>query len=466
MVQQSDVLVIGGGVIGACCAYELARGGASVTLVERDVPPAIDSGVYANAGLITPGDVFPLASPGVLGKGLKWLLDSGSPFYVAPLAEPGLTAWLAQFAQYATDEHVRRSMPVQRALLRQSADLFAEWAAAIGPECDYQQLGWLMLYETADALSAARDRRARRHRTRRRHRGGRRRAGGGARARRRRDLRRRHPLRRGRPRRPRRLRARGRRAWPPRQGATCASAPKSCASRRAATRVTRVVTTRGEFTADTVVLAAGAWSPVLAKQVGLHLPVQAAKGYSVTVPRPDGVPDMPLYLTERHVVATPLGDRLRFAGTLELVGFDLSVRWKRVQRIREGGDSDVPRHGRASEPLEVWRGLRPCTPDGLPIIGRSPHHANLVDRHRPLHARPRRRADHRPPRRPARRRRDAADRPRAAARRPLRDADARGAARASSASPRARAATARPDAQVTAASCRCSSVKSDRGRRP
>ena len=86
---------------------------------------------------------------------------------------------------------------------------------------------------------------------------------------------------------------------------------------------------------------------------------------------------MPLYLSERQVVATPLGDRLRFAGTLELAGLDLSVRWKRVQRIREGGDRMFP--GTATvEPLEVWRGLRPCTPDGLPIIGRSPRHTNLV----------------------------------------------------------------------------------------
>jgi D-amino-acid dehydrogenase len=376
VTRHSDALVIGGGAIGACCAYELAQSGASVTLLERDAPPALDSGVYANAGLITPGDVFPLAAPGVLGKGLRWLLDSGSPFYVAPLAEPGLPAWLAQFAQYAREEHMRRSMPVQRTLLRQSADLFAEYAAAIGPDCHYQQLGWLMLYETPGTLADARTAdlaanalgvvtevvdgaqvAARVPGVAGSYAGGIHYAEDA------------HvdPA----------AFVRGVADLAQEKGAEVRERTEVLRLEASGDRITGVVTTRGEFSADTVVLAAGAWSPVLAKQVGLHLPVQAAKGYSVTVPRPEGVPDMPLYLTERSVVATPLGDRLRFAGTLELVGFDLSVRWKRVQRIREGGDRLFPGTARV-EPLEVWRGLRPCTPDGLPIIGRSPRHANLV----------------------------------------------------------------------------------------
>jgi len=142
-------------------------------------------------------------------------------------------------------------------------------------------------------------------------------------------------------------------------------------------RVTRVVTTRGVFEPDTVVLAAGVWTVPVAGQLGLNLPIQAAKGYGLTVPRPEGVPDVPLYATERHVCVTPMGDVVRLAGTLELAGFDLSVRWRRVERIREGADRLIAGLG-ALEPTEVWRGLRPCTPDGLPIIGRSPRHDNVI----------------------------------------------------------------------------------------
>ena len=419
MAEHSDILIVGGGVIGACCAGELAATGAAVTLLERDEPPAVDSGVYANAGLITPSDAYPLASPGVLGKGMKWLLDSGSPFYVAPLADKDLPGWLAQFAQNCRDEPMRRAMPVQRALLRASADLFTELAPEIAAACGYEQKGWLWVFETPDGLKLSLDEipessalgvKSEAIDAARLPEFAPGLAGGFAGGRFQAEDAHVNPM----------LFVREMARLAQERGALLRTRTEVLRFEASGDRITRVVTSRGDFTADTVVLAAGAWSAALGRQVGLRLPIQAAKGYSVTVKRPETTPEFPLYLGERHVCITPLGDLLRFAGTLELAGFDASIRWKRVERIRARRRARLPRHGAARAGRGVAR--------AAPLHARRPadHRAQPAprqpgDRHRPLHAGSWRRADHRPPGGAARERRDAADRPHAAARRPLRE---------------------------------------------
>ncbi|MGH7418943.1 MAG: NAD(P)/FAD-dependent oxidoreductase, partial [Candidatus Rokuibacteriota bacterium] len=141
-------------------------------------------------------------------------------------------------------------------------------------------------------------------------------------------------------------------------------------------RVGKVETTRGDLAADQVVLAAGSWSGQLAADLGLELPLESAKGYSVTCERPLGGPRMPLLLGESRVAVTPLDDALRFAGTLELAGLDLSINRRRVAAIRRA----VPHYlfEERYTVREIWRGLRPCSPDGLPYLGRSARHDNLI----------------------------------------------------------------------------------------
>jgi D-amino-acid dehydrogenase len=142
-------------------------------------------------------------------------------------------------------------------------------------------------------------------------------------------------------------------------------------------RIAAVRTTRGDFRPGQVVLAAGAWSPAVARDLSLKLPIQAAKGYSLTFRRPDSAPSLPLVLSEARVAVTPMGPLLRFAGTLELAGMDLSFNRRRVDAIRQGPH----RYLAGLEDLELverWRGLRPVTPDGLPIVGRAPGCENLI----------------------------------------------------------------------------------------
>jgi D-amino-acid dehydrogenase len=142
-------------------------------------------------------------------------------------------------------------------------------------------------------------------------------------------------------------------------------------------QITSVTTTSGAFKPDQVVLAAGAWSPIVVRYLKLRIPIQPAKGYSVTYKRPSTSPQLPLALSERKIAVTPMGDTLRFTSTLELAGYDPSLNQRRLAAIRRA----LPEYLPGMEELEqtaVWSGYRPATPDDLPIIGRSNAFENLI----------------------------------------------------------------------------------------
>lgn len=367
---------MGGGPVGACCALELARSGADVVLLEREVgvcPPV--SGAYANCGLLIPSDATPLATPGVLGQGLKWMLDSSSPFYIAPRPSPALARWLLLFRAACSRERAQAAAPVLRALHVASARLHDELAAADGERWNFHHNGELQVYETAAGLDAAAEEVDQARAL-------------GARAEEVAPEEARamfpslccelagafffpedghlDPM--------RFTRAVAERAE--RAGATVVNGAEAL-SLEPAPHGVRAVTTRGAFAAGQMVLAAGAWTPFLTRGLGLRLPIEPAKGYSVDVDRPTHFPEMPLYLGDAHVVLTPLGDALRLGSTLELSGWDMRVRPKRVAHLREGGRRaiGVPADGPVRQ---LWRGPRPVTPDGLPVIGRVPGRDRVI----------------------------------------------------------------------------------------
>src|SRR3990172_2875349 len=146
MSERSEVLVIGGGVIGVCAAHYLAERGRPVTLVEQG---DIASGCsYGNAGLVVPSHSLPLAAPGALASGLKWLLDSESPFYIKPRLDPGLVAWLLRFTAAARPGPMRRAIRVLRDLSMAGRALFDELAARGGFDFDYQPKGALLVFNS------------------------------------------------------------------------------------------------------------------------------------------------------------------------------------------------------------------------------------------------------------------------------------------------------------------------------
>ena len=337
--MKSEVAVIGGGAVGVCCALELARRGASVTLLERG--PKLASGCSAgSAGLICPSHSAPISNPASLRNGLRWLWKRDSPFYLRP--RPAVLPWLARFALAA--RHWEESARIIRELSIESLELHAELGEQLGTS--FRRTGTLNVYATAEGLAGAADEAERS------------------------GLRfvvldaevtlKLEPSLTG-----------------PTEGAVQYPDEGHLDSKTFVDAVGRAAAEAGvdirtgvdvrsldDLDAETVVVAAGAWSRTL-----VRLPLEGGKGYHIDFERSTDDPRIPAWLQETWTIATPLPDRLRLSGTLELAGLDLSISQTRVDTIRRGGERWF-RGLAGRRVLETWAGLRPCLPDGLPAIGR------------------------------------------------------------------------------------------------
>ena len=356
-----DVLVVGAGVVGAATAYELARRGVDVAVV--DAGPGIGSGCsHANAGLLAPEHVEPLTTPANIWTGLRSLPRRDSPFHITPSAR--IVPWLARFAAASRPERARALTRTMRALSRRSLGMHREYAAA-GLDTGFRQDGSLDVFLTADRFAAAVRRLGGRHHD-------------GVRV----------------------LDADAARAVEPGLGdiagaimhgedATCETRAFARACLRAAEergarvhwntdvpglrtvagRVVGAHTGLGPVAAGAVVVAAGLASNALTARLGVRLPLLGGKGYVVDVP-PQGRPALPLTFAELKVVATPYPDRLRLCGTMDLGDPGDRLVASRVTAIRRAARRGLPAVD-TSRPVQVWAGQRPCTADGIPVIGPS-----------------------------------------------------------------------------------------------
>jgi D-amino-acid dehydrogenase len=367
-----DVVVVGGGAIGACCALELAERGARVTLLERggDLAWGCSAG---NAGLICPSHATPLANPAALRDGLRWMGKPDSPFYLRP--RPSVLPWIARFVAASTPAKAKAAARVVRGLSLASLALHVQLADR-GLDTGLQRRGSLTLYERPEAFAAAR-----REAERDRKEGLRVEVLEASSAR---EL---EPAAAGTP--------IGAVYYPDdahcdaagfvhavgaaavEAGADIRTRVEVLGIRRRNGKVDSLQTTSGEVKAGVVVLAAGAWTPALARPLGLYVPIEGGKGYHVDLETAEGDPRIPVWSHESRVIVTPLRDRLRLAGTLELAGLDERIDKRRVDAIVKAARRLVS--GLESRRVvEVWRGLRPCTPDGLPLVGRPPSLENVV----------------------------------------------------------------------------------------
>lgn len=374
MAQRA--VVIGAGAIGVAAAYYLQRSGWQVTLVDRaDVGQGCS---YANACLIVPSHAHPIPGPGVILQALRWMVRRDSPLYVKPRIDRHLFQWLWEFRRHCSAEAAERGFQALLALSRASLALFEELSQGAGVSFLYERKGLLNVYLSEAGLAGAREEQHRLEQA-------------GFRV---------HLL-----------SGREAHALEPAlssriQGALfiegeahgdCFEYVRALArelEKRGAMLlryrpVTRIVTRAGRVTevvvespreelpSDLVVLATGAWAPELAKFLGIRLPLQPAKGYSCTIDSYAGAPQLPALVHEKRIAITPLGSRLRFGGTLELAGHDLSLNQTRYRAVIRGaremlGDRLQLRNE------EPWCGLRPVTPDGLPIIDRVPGIDGLI----------------------------------------------------------------------------------------
>lgn len=373
MTATRRVIIIGGGVVGVACADALLRMGCTVTVLDRG---RVGSGAsHGNCGYVCPSHVLPLAGPGAVRSALATLFRRDSPLAVRWRFDPALWAWLWRFARHCNRNDMLESARALHALLTSSRRLFDQIFSEGHVRAEWEQRGLLFvfqsheadrLYEETDRLLTAEFQLAARRLV-------------GP------ELREFEPalvpelaggwhyatdahLR------PDRLM----RSWREmllRQGAVVI---EDCPVGRFVThgdRVSAVATPRGEFAADEFVIAAGAWTPLVSRQLEVHVPIQPGKGYSITTDRPRPCPQIPLLFEEHRVAATPFTDGLRLGSLMEFAGYDDRFDARRADLLARGA-AHYLRPPVGARVQEQWWGWRPMVPDGKPLIGRCPRHAN------------------------------------------------------------------------------------------
>ncbi len=369
------IVIVGGGIMGLSCAYYLAQRDYKITIVDRGTP-ATENCSFGNAGYVTPSHIVPLAAPGMVMLGLKWMRDPESPFYVRPRLAPDLFSWGWQFYRAGTKAHVQRAAPLLCQLNMASRACFEEWNEQL-QGFDFETNGMMMLCKTQHALDEEAEV-----------------------AKLAQSLGLRAEV----------LNAQQTQERNPHikldvQGAVyfaddCHMAPHKLMARlqeKLATqnvnflwntevrgwklngkKVGAALTSDGEIEGDEFVLCGGSWSTGTARTLGLKIPLQAGKGYSLTLPKPHSLPAVPTIFVERRVAVTPMGNELRFAGTMEIAGLNTNVNPARIRGIKKSVPLYFPEFSDADfKGVQPWVGLRPCSPDGLPYLGRTRRYDNL-----------------------------------------------------------------------------------------
>jgi D-amino-acid dehydrogenase len=373
---MSKIVVAGGGVIGMCTAYYLKKAGHEVVVIERG---DINSGTsFGNAGYISPSHFIPLASPGIIAKGMKWMMSSSSPFYIKPRLNVDLIKWGLTFWKRSGKSTMERNIPHLNAILQLSRTLTSEIRNDLGNSFRMEEKGCLMLFKSlqtekyeielakeaaelnidtqilnAQELQAMEP-----------------------------DV---------------ELNVRGGVLYP----IDCHLHPGDLMHTlkkylddngvefRLNTTITgfeknghvvsKILTDKGDISGDEFVLATGSWLPLVTKQLGINILLQAGKGYSMTFDNVSRNIRYPAILVDDRVAMTPMGADLRMGGTMEISGIGSPTLIKRAQSIFKAAKNyypDLPVE--FPKPEKIWHGLRPLSPDGLPYIGRHSKFNNLV----------------------------------------------------------------------------------------
>ena len=372
---KGQVVVVGGGVIGATCAYYLARSGRQVTIVDaREFGRQCS---HANCGLVCPSHVLPLTEPGAVGKTFRSLFQRNAPFRIKPRWDPKLWVWFWKFARRCKKHHMLAAAKPRAELLFFSMSLYRDLMESVLTECEWETRGSLFVYQNEEPfakfaktnqllidqfnLGAQRIEST--------------------------ELQEMEPS----------LKPGLAGAWYYEGDAHLRPDRLMNAWKRVLTdlgvkffenhevqgfvreqgRAVAVQTREDAIHADVFVVATGAWTPWLNKQLGCKIPIQPGKGYSMTMPRPEKCPTRPVLFPEHKVAATPLQSGYRLGSTMEFAGYDTRIDRRRLQALEDG--AAVYLQQPVCEPVEEeWYGWRPMTYDGLPIIDWTPTMENVL----------------------------------------------------------------------------------------
>lgn len=372
---MKKVVVIGGGIIGLCSAYYLSKEGYAVTVIDKEELSQGASNI--NAGYIAPSHILSLASPGMINKGLKWMWNESSPFYIKPRWDIDFIDWAWKFKKSATKSKVNRSVPILKELLAKSQNLYEEILQSVDFNVHYEKKGLLTVYKSPSSAkeeiakgkkietegiavnflnqqeilklqpSLSKDVTGGVHYVENSH------------------------------------------VTPnyfmksfynylKKHGVEFKLNEEVTDIHFEKDKITGIRTNRGLHTADEYVLCAGSWSGHIAKILNLRISLQGGKGYCIDNFHDNKI-SIPTILSEPKVAVTPMDGFTRFAGTMEFSGQNSIIRTKRVEAIVKAALSyyeDVK--FTEKEIRNVKSGLRPVSPDGLPYIGRPERFDNLI----------------------------------------------------------------------------------------
>lgn len=363
------VAVVGGGVVGLCCAYELQRSGAEVVVVEKDLCGGAAS--LGNAGWIVPSYSAPIPAPGVMKQSLKWMLDRDSPLRIRPRLNPDFLRWSWQFWRSSTRERFEKGIRALLDLNEHTMQLFDDLRQA-GVEFEMHSTGLLIAALSEEALEEAveehyevekagyesetelLDSEAVRHREPALSN----RVAGGLYLKNERHVR------------PESLTS-GLVDYLTASGAEILENTEVRALARDGRHGWRIHTSQDEIEADGVIVSAGVWSAGLLAKLGMRLPLEGARGCSVTASGPGTPPHHALKFAEANATCSPFEGGVRITGTLDLTGKDSTFDRRRLETVVRSAKPYL-HDWEPDKPELEWAGLRPMTPDSLPLIGAVP----------------------------------------------------------------------------------------------
>ncbi|MFD0793307.1 NAD(P)/FAD-dependent oxidoreductase [Mucilaginibacter litoreus] len=373
---MSKAIIIGSGIIGLFSAYYLNKAGWEVEILEQG--DLNDNASFGNAGMIVPSHFVPLAAPGMIEQGIRWMFNSKSPFYVKPSLSGELIGWGLKFLKAANRQHVENAAEPLRDLSLLSRKLYLDFEKEAGFDFGFADKGILMLFKTAkiedeerhmlekakqlgldaEYLNADQCRKlqpdveldvlgAVHYRC---------------------DA---HLY-------PNKLIA-GLLNYLQNAGVTIHRNTPVTKIEHSGGQITQIISNGKSFKADSYVLATGSWTPAIAKLAALNIPMMPGKGYSFMFGEPQHRMTTPSLLCEARVSVTPMNGHIRFGGTMEIGKINQQVNMNRVAGIVES----IPRYFPNFKPAmpaqkDIWYGFRPCSPDGLPYIGSSDKYHNLA----------------------------------------------------------------------------------------
>ena len=373
--MSKSIIIIGGGIIGLCSAYYLQKEGHKVTVIDKS--DFTTGASYVNAGYITPSHIISLAEPGMINKGIKWMFDSSSPFYVKPRLDLDFLKWSLAFKKSATKSKVEKSIPVIKDINLLSRELYQEMKNSNDFDFHYQQKGLLMYYQTEKAgeeewnigqratkeglkvenlskeevfkieknvdlnIKGAVYYHSDAHMT------------------------------------PNEFMPQLK-TYLKKKGVSILSNEEVLEIDVENEKITRIKTTNLNIKSDEFVIATGSWSQNLAKKLGVKIPIQAGKGYRINVERETNI-TVPAILMEAKVAVTPMIGFTRFAGTMEIGEINHKINFTRVSAIAKAAEKYYPDLKITQlEKEDAKCGLRPLSPDGLPFIGKSSKCKNVT----------------------------------------------------------------------------------------